>query len=123
MSFLGCNSRFMAALVLVLSLFSTLGQEEPQLGDAPTSPKDVSILPRQPQALISAGFSVDTTAREAVRSFYNAIYPTSDNVPMNSSSVVASCFAGTNAVDYQSAVVRRINWYRGMAGIPVNISL
>lgn len=42
---------------------------------------------------------------------------------MNSSAVVTNCFAGTNSPAYLDAVIRRINWYRAMAGIPAVVTL
>lgn len=72
---------------------------------------------------VTGGFTVNTSSREEVRSFYNAVYSASEGVPMNSSANVASCFAGTNALDFMDAVLRRINWYRAMAGIPASVML
>jgi hypothetical protein len=112
---------------LLLALFGSVwcAVAEPTLGDAPTAPTDVSKLPGRGAHpnLVNGGFSVDTSSREQVRSFYRAIYPASDNVPMNTSADVASCTAGTNAPAFQDAVVRRINWFRAMAGIPAAVTL
>jgi hypothetical protein len=72
--------------------------------------------------LVSGGFSVNTTNREEVRSFYNAVYSASDNVPMNSTANTTNCVAGTNSSDFNDAVLRRINWFRAMAGIPANVT-
>jgi hypothetical protein len=41
---------------------------------------------------------------------------------MNSSAVLANCLAGTNASAYCEAVLRRINWYRAMAGVPASVT-
>jgi hypothetical protein len=104
---------------------SFAAQYELQLGDPPVRPKDVSGLPRvaEPFSLVTGGFSVTTTNREDVRSFYNAVYSASDNVAMNTTANTASCFAGTNSPDFKDAVLRRINWFRAMAGMPATITL
>jgi hypothetical protein len=94
-----------------------------ELGVPPSAPADVSGLPRNVGKLLSDGFTVNTSSRESVRSFYNAVYTASDGAPMNSSANIASCFAGTNSVDFRDAVVRRINWFRAMAGMPAAITL
>jgi len=92
------------------------------LGDAPTAPKDVSGLPTGP-GIRSVPFTVNTDSREEVRSFYNAVYKSSDGVPMNTTANVAACFPGTNGTLFNEAVVRRINWFRGMAGVPAGVTL
>ena len=109
-------------LFVVLAIFSSGAWADPQLGDPPRAPKNVSGFPRQPDSLISSGFSVNVTNREEVRSFYNAIYPASDNIPINSTANTPLCVPGTNSSDFNDAVLRRINWFRAMAGIPASVT-
>jgi hypothetical protein len=113
--------RASAVFVAVLAIFSSTAKGDLRLGDPPRAPKDVSGLPRQPDWLVSGGFSVNTTNREDVRSFYNAVYTASDGIPMNSTANSGACFAGTNSSDFTDAVLRRINWFRAMAGIPASV--
>ena len=118
-----CSKTYCLLLVWFGSVWCAVA--EPTLGDAPTAPTDVSNLPgwgAHPN-LVNGGFNVDPSSREQVRSFYRAVYPASDNVPMNPSADVASCAAGTNAPAFQDAVVRRINWFRAMAGLPAAVTL
>ncbi len=114
--------RATAALVAAFSIFSSGARADLQLGDPPRAPKDVSGLPRQPDWLVSGGFSLNTTNREDVRSFYNAIYSASDNVPINSTANTANCIPGTNSFDFNDAVQRRINWFRAMAGMSASVT-
>ena len=116
------ESQAIAVLVAAFAMFSSAARADLQLGDPPRAPKDVSGLPHQPDSLVSGGFSVNTTNREDVRCFYNAVYTASDGVPMNSTANTAACFAGTNSPDFNDAVQRRINWFRAMAGIPANVT-
>jgi hypothetical protein len=98
-----------------------LGQ--PTLGEAPRAPQDVSGLPGNASSLIATGgFSVNTASREEVRAFYNAVYSSSQEVPMQSSADVSSCSPGTNSQAFQDATIRRINWFRAMAGVPASVS-
>ena len=94
------------------------------LGVAPQAPKNVSGLPGGgPHPRIATGsFSVDTSSREQVREFYNAVYVSSDGAPTNSTAVVASCIPGTNSPAFVSAILRRINWFRAMAGVPAAVT-
>jgi len=115
---------FVAASVLAALAFPSFCSAEPILGDAPTAPKDVSNLPRGPMELgVTGGFTVNTDSREEVRSFYIAVYTSSDGVPMNTTANVSTCTPGTNAATYQEAVLRRINWFRAMAGLPASVTL
>src|SRR5215831_410097 len=113
-----CNQfRVCAAFctLLLLSRPDTSAQTAVQLGSPPTAPRDVSGLPhRIEKSLVSSGFTVNTTNREEVRSFFNAIYPASDNVLINSTANIGACTAGTNSIDFQDSVIRRINWFRAM---------
>jgi hypothetical protein len=94
------------------------------LGEASQRPAKVTVLPSSPTPAyqtVTGGFVVNTDAREQVRDFYNAIYPTSENVPINSTADVADCYPGTNSLTFQQSVLRRINWFRAMAGAPANV--
>jgi hypothetical protein len=93
---------------------------QPALGPAPTAPQSVAGLPgRQPRPLdTTGGFSVTVTSREQVRDFYNAVFTASENIPMDTTAVTASCTPGTNATAFDNAALRRINWFRAMAGVP-----
>jgi hypothetical protein len=95
------------------------------LGDPPQAPRDVSGLPGGgPQAqIVTGGFSVDTSSREQVREFYNAVYTSSDGTPINSTALTASCYSGTNSPTFMSVTLRRINWFRAQAGIPAAVTL
>lgn len=72
--------------------------------------------------LATSGFIVDTSSREQVRSFYNAVYTSSDGVTMGTTANISSCTPGTNAAVFQQAVLRRINWFRALAGLPATIT-
>ncbi len=108
---------------LVLAAVPAAAQFAPQLGEPPPAPKDVSALPRRVEPFsVTGGFSINTASREAVRSFFNAVYSASEGVPMDSSAQVASCIAGTNGTAFVEAELRRLNWFRAMAGIPASVS-
>jgi hypothetical protein len=94
------------------------------LGDPPLAPKDVSGLPGggpHPQTA-TGGFNVDTTSREQTREFYNAVYTSSTGTPINSTAVTSNCIPGTNSTAFAQATLRRINWFRAMAGIPSSVT-
>ena len=118
-------SRLAPAIILATGLYPSLCRAEVILGDPPLAPQSVAGLPGggpRPQ-IATGGFYVDTSSREQVRSFYRAIYPASDGVPMYSTADVTTCTPGTNSAAFQDAVARRINWFRAMAGLPAAVTL
>jgi len=107
-----------------LLMLATTAKGEVILGDPPKAPEDVSGLPKGPDNwTVTGGFAVNASSREQVRSFYNAVYSTSDGVPMQTTANVLTCTAGTNSTAFKEAVLRRINWFRAMAGLPASVSL
>lgn len=115
-----CN--FIIGLACFGPTLPAMGQ--PTLGDAPKWPTNLTRLPPEPKPKVqtyTGSFSVNTDSREQVRDFYNAIYATSEYVPINSTADVADCFPGTNSPVFQEAVLRRINWFRAMAGVPASV--
>ena len=98
------------------------------LGEAAHAPTNLVLNP-PPKGLkplvqpVTGGFVVNTDSREEVRDFYNAIYPTSENVPQGSTADVSGCTPGHNSNAFQQAELRRINWFRAMAGMPAAIHL
>ena len=113
-------------LLLTIGCLAAVGlRAEVILGDAPQAPTDLSGLPGggpQPR-MVTGGFSVDTSSREQVRQFFNAVYISSDGTPINSTAVIGSCFPGTNSSTFSSVTLRRINWFRALAGLPAAVTL
>jgi Cysteine-rich secretory protein family len=115
---------FMACLAAVIFASASSLRAQLTLGDAPRAPKDVSGLPgRGPRPLdVNGGFSVDAGSREQVRDFFNAVYTSSDNTPIDSTADQADCMPGTNSPAFAEVTLRRINWFRAMAGIPAAVT-
>lgn len=115
-----------AVLFLIANSFSlSAAVSDIVLGDAPEPPTSLAGLPGgglKPR-IATGGFSVDTSSRQQVREFYNSVFTASTGVPINTTAVVGSCFPGTNSPTFNEATLRRINWYRAMAGIPASITL
>jgi hypothetical protein len=108
---------------------ATKMSQHADLGKAAPAPPNLELNPPPGKIqaplgpVVTGGFSVNTDSREEVRSFYNAIFPTSDNVAQNSTADVTSCTPGHNSLEFQQAELRRINWFRAMAGMPAAIYL
>lgn len=121
------QKRGLLPILLWLAVANGVGQNSQAqtiLGDPPTAPADISGLPGRgplPKA-VNGGFSVDTSSGEQVREFYNAIYTSSTGTPIDSKAVTASCVPGTNSPAFVDATLRRINWYRALAGLPAAIT-
>jgi len=61
---------------------------------------------------------VDTQHREASRTLYLVDYQSSVGVDSEWTGNHATCGTGTTSEDFRAAVLRRINYFRSMAGIP-----
>ena len=116
-------ARYALVLAASLCLAGSL-RAQPALGPAPLAPADVAGLPGggpHPR-VVTGGFAVDTSSREQVRAFYNAVFASSDGIPINSTAVIANCIPGTNSPLFVNATLRRINWFRALAGIPAAVT-
>ena len=67
------------------------------------------------------GFALDTTERNAVRNFFNAVYNSGAGVRSQWNGSVTNCDAGATSPEFQEAVRTRINFFRAMAGAPADI--
>jgi hypothetical protein len=103
-------------------------QVTPRTGPTPpTAPTTLEGLEHtrrplgSPKALPNSGYAVDTASREQVRLFYKTVFASSDNVASGWNGNVAGCTAGDTTADFKAAVLRRINWFRAMAGVPASV--
>jgi hypothetical protein len=116
--------RLGAAILSGALLIPATTSAQVSLGEASPWPANLTVLPRGAKPLLqtyTGSFVVNTDSREQVRNFYNAIYPTSVSAPINSTANVSNCVPGTNALSFQQAALRRINWFRALAGEPANV--
>ena len=110
--------------LFLLAWLASAGRAEVILGDAPQAPTSLAGLPGgglRPK-IVTGGFSVNTGSRELVRQFYNAIFTSSDGVPMSSTAVTTSCFPGTNSPTFVNVTLRRLNWFRALAGMSAAVT-
>lgn len=73
----------------------------------------------------TAGFSVNRTDRRDVLAFHNTIYNASEGFAsrMNWTGNVTTGPAGTTSAGFKGDVLRRINYYRALSGLPADIFL
>lgn len=83
-----------------------------QIGAAPADP-DVDFP--------FTNLQVDTQDRAAVVEFFNTVYQASNSVPVGWNGDEATCSPGTVSAAFNQALLRRINWFRAMAGVPADI--
>jgi hypothetical protein len=71
------------------------------------------------------GFTVDAASRRDVLSFYHAVYGASDGFEARSewTGDVAGLLPGSTSLALKNDVLRRVNFYRALAGVPANLSL
>jgi uncharacterized protein YkwD len=68
--------------------------------------------------------AIDRSNRQAVLTAYQSIYvPTKATPYANSGLNVAACAAGDTTPAYKTAVIRMVNYYRAMSGLPGNVTV
>lgn len=85
------------------------------------TPPGAADAPQAPQA--DSGFTLDVSQREAVRLFYKTVFASSANVASGWSGSTTGCAAGDTSAAYKAATLRRVNWFRAMAGVPASVQL
>lgn len=90
----------------------TQGLEPAGLHPVAYIPMAHGVLDEQPETW------VDTQDREAVRAYYLTEYLASDDVSSGWTGDHASCNAGTTSAEFKEAIMRRINYFRAMGGVP-----
>jgi uncharacterized protein YkwD len=89
-----------------------------------TLPKGYAWEPGTIAPAATSGFSVDTANRRDVLAFYQCIYKASESFAANMAwtGSVASCVPGTTSAVFKNDVLRRVNFFRAMTGLPANIT-
>jgi uncharacterized protein YkwD len=77
----------------------------------------------QPAPAGNGGYSIDAGNREQVRLFYNSVYASSAGIASGWGGSIAGCAAGDTSAEFKAAVLRRINWFRALAGVPAAVQL
>jgi uncharacterized protein YkwD len=71
----------------------------------------------------SGGYSIDAGNREQVRLFYTSVFASSAGIASGWTGNLVGCSAGDTSADFKSAILRRINWFRALAGVPAAVQL
>ena len=113
-----------AVLAQSLEVAPSRGAMLPTFGEAPEAPTAATgggtHGGARPQS-VTGGFSVDTSSREASRVFYNTIYAASEGFAEGWTGDILNGVPGTNLPAFDDAILRRVNYYRAMAGIPAAV--
>lgn len=98
---------------------AVLGAQPRRLDFDRASPKVARVPPRA-----VTGNWIDTSNREAVRQTYLSAIPGTAGVGIGwTGGNVGACQAGDTAQAYKDAVLARVNFFRGMAGVPQGVTL
>ncbi len=104
---------FFGLMVVALLASAALGRTPAAGAPALAAEETVIYLP-----LVIVGPRVNLQSRSSVLSFYRQEYLTSVGVPIAWSGDHANCDPGGAAAVFQEAVLRRVNYFRYMAGVP-----
>ncbi len=106
----------LAAAVLTVSAQA----QDVELGPAPRVDFDALKSGDQVRTFspAAAGGWLDTSNRTAVATSWASSIANSENVVMSWTGTVSPCVAGDVSTTWRNAVLARVKWYRGMAGVP-----
>ena len=68
------------------------------------------------------GPRVDPTNRSEAANFYNEYYVIPDDLNLEWSGNYTDCSAGSTGQRFREAILRRINYFRAMAGVPADVT-
>lgn len=92
--------------------------------EAPRSGSGINFLVYLPSVVREdGGGSVDIRSRPDSLNFYLDEYMTSEGTPVNWTGNHAACDPGVTGDAFRAAVLRRINYFRAMAGVPATVTL
>ncbi len=103
---------------------------EPRLGDPPPPPARVPVEGSSGAAIGNGAYTlflpsirtptawINTAVRAESQQFFRADYLGTENIDTGWRGDLDSCNAGATSEQYRAAVLRRINYFRGMAGVP-----
>lgn len=120
-------NRFRYFITILAFLFiATFGVATPKDFLLPPPPT-VDEVPEWEQLLAeelpkTKALSVDTQSRTEVVNFYYNVYMASEGIDANWTGEVENCIHGTTDQAFREAILRRINYYRAMAGLPGDIT-
>jgi hypothetical protein len=76
---------------------------------------------RRLQTAADGGYSISPLDRDTARLFYRTVFASSNGVASGWNGNIAACNAGDTSAAYKSATLRRVNWFRAMAGVPAAV--
>lgn len=80
-------------------------------------------VPAPPAGSYLDGLTVDPLYRESSKWLFDQYYTASEGVDVGWTGDLATCDAGTTSAALRDAVLRRVNYFRVMAGVPAIVSL
>lgn len=119
--------RNLLACVLAAGVFAGCGGSGDVSAPAPAPTPTPTPAPPPPPSPPPSGTltapvaPIETTSRAEVVARWQDTY--FDNTPFTWSGAVNGCVAGDTTEAFKRAVLRRLNYYRAMAGLPGNLSL
>ncbi|EGV32576.1 SCP-like extracellular protein [Thiorhodococcus drewsii AZ1] len=115
----GCRSCLAVGLCSLLNLsFAAAAPRLPVSPPAAWLGAEVSAY-----AAATGAFEIDPADRETARLFYRTVFAASETVAADWNGDLANCIPGSVSDAYQQATIRRVNWFRAMAGVPADIAL
>lgn len=114
------HRRSVLALLVTLALTQWAAAQE--LGPAPLLPESERVFQLRQLAEVNVP-AIDTSSRLAVVAAFYSGYNASEGFAVGWGGNTVNCVLGTNSLNHQEATLRRVNYFRAMAGLPGVVAL
>jgi uncharacterized protein YkwD len=111
-----------SALLLLVTMVLTRWAVAQDLGPAPLLPASERVFQLRQLAEVNVP-AIDTSSRLAVVAAFYSAYNASEGFAVGWDGNTANCVLGVNSTNHKEATLRRVNYFRAMAGLPGVVAL
>lgn len=116
------NSFCQRSVLLLVAMVLTRWAAAQDLGPAPLLPESERVFQLRQLAEVNVP-AIDTSSRSAVVAAFYSAYNASEGFAVGWDGNTANCVLGVNSTNHKEATLRRVNYFRAMAGLPGVVAL
>ena len=116
------NSFYQRSVLLLVAMVLTRWAAAQDLGPAPLLPESERVFQLRQLAEVNVP-AIDTSSRSAVVAAFYSAYNASEGFAVGWDGNTANCVLGVNSTNHKEATLRRVNYFRAMAGLPGVVAL
>jgi uncharacterized protein YkwD len=116
------NSFYQRSVLLLVAMVLTRWAAAQDLGPAPLLPASQRVFQLRQLADVNVP-AIDTSSRLAVVAAFYSGYNASEGFAVGWNGNTANCVLGVNSANHKEATLRRVNYFRAIAGLPGVVAL